>query len=135
MNALQRRREDYLRIRRAIGFKLEKGDRLRSQFVDYLERVGRRDDHRRARVAVGDAARPPQPGLPGQATARGARVRAVPADDRSEPPSCRPGLCCPSGTGRRRPTPYIYSDAEIAALMTRRGRLAAPTGAPRLCKH
>ena len=32
--------EEHLRIRRALGFKLDGHDRLLSAFIDYLERIG-----------------------------------------------------------------------------------------------
>ena len=32
--------EEYLRIRRALGFKLEDHDRSLSAFIDHLERIG-----------------------------------------------------------------------------------------------
>jgi len=40
MSSLRQATEDYLRIRRALGFKLEAAGRLLPQFLDYLESVG-----------------------------------------------------------------------------------------------
>jgi integrase/recombinase XerD len=40
MSSLRQAAEDYLRIRRALGFKLENPGRLLPQFLDYLESVG-----------------------------------------------------------------------------------------------
>ena len=40
MSALRQAAEDYLRIRRALGFKLENAGRLLPRFLDYLESVG-----------------------------------------------------------------------------------------------
>ena len=40
MTALRQAAEDYLRIRRALGFKMENAGRLLPQFLDYLESVG-----------------------------------------------------------------------------------------------
>lgn len=40
MSRLRQAAEEYLRIRRALGFKLETAGRLLPQFLDYLESVG-----------------------------------------------------------------------------------------------
>jgi integrase/recombinase XerD len=40
MSGLREAAEDYLRIRRSLGFKLETAGRLVPQFLDYLESVG-----------------------------------------------------------------------------------------------
>src|SRR6516225_9759927 len=40
MSALRQTAEDYLRIRRALGFKMENAGRLLPQFLEYLESVG-----------------------------------------------------------------------------------------------
>src|ERR1700750_2990211 len=40
MSSLRETAEDYLRIRRALGFKLETAGRLLPQFIDYLQSVG-----------------------------------------------------------------------------------------------
>ena len=37
MSTLRQTMEEYLRIRRALGFKLETAGRLLPQFLDYLE--------------------------------------------------------------------------------------------------
>jgi integrase/recombinase XerD len=37
---LRAKAEEYLRIRRALGFKLEGHARLLSAFIDHLERIG-----------------------------------------------------------------------------------------------
>ena len=40
MSFLDHAAEDYLRVRRALGFKLEMAGRLLPQFIDYLQSVG-----------------------------------------------------------------------------------------------
>jgi integrase/recombinase XerD len=40
MSALQAHVDDYLRLRRALGFKLEREERLLGQLGDYLETAG-----------------------------------------------------------------------------------------------
>jgi hypothetical protein len=42
MSALRGHVDDYLRVRRALGFKLERHGRLLPQLVAYLEAVGER---------------------------------------------------------------------------------------------
>ena len=107
--------DDYLPIRRQLGFKLKETGRLLEQFVE-LPRAGRRGArHHRARARVGDArcTRAPAPVAP--AARDGARVRAVPGDDRSRRPRFPPRICCRATLPRV--APYIYSPAEITALM------------------
>jgi hypothetical protein len=45
--------EEYLRVRRGLGFKLEDHDRLLSAFIDHLEVHLGIDTDRRGRAAVG----------------------------------------------------------------------------------
>jgi len=40
MSALSRHLEDYLRLRRALGFKLEREGQLLAQFVNYVDASG-----------------------------------------------------------------------------------------------
>ena len=44
MTPLRQALADYLRIRRALGYKLERAGKLLPQFVDYLEQIGRVSD-------------------------------------------------------------------------------------------
>jgi integrase len=116
--------EDYLRLRRALGFKLTSAGRLLGQFVDYLEEHGMNTvtmDHALAWAT-----------LPAGASAswRAIRMRAVrgfaaylhgidPSVEVLPAGLIRPGSC--------RATPYLYSDAEICSLIE-----AAATLQPRL---
>jgi hypothetical protein len=81
MSELRRHAEDYLRLRRSLGFKLILHGPLLAQFVDYLDAAGA-DAHHRA----GDLIRPVPPGCPahrlGTPAFHGARLRPLPAGDR-----------------------------------------------------
>ena len=56
MSALSGHVEDYLRLRRALGFKAERAGQLLPQLVAYLEEAGLSDDDQRAGDRVGAAA-------------------------------------------------------------------------------
>ena len=57
MSGLSGHVEDYLRLRRALGFKLERAGHLLPQLVAYLEAAGAADGHHRAGDRLGAAAR------------------------------------------------------------------------------
>jgi integrase/recombinase XerD len=117
---------DYLRIRRALGFKLDQAERLLAQFVAYLH------GHNAEVPTIEDALAWAR--LPTDATSRWwahrlSTVRGFAAylhalDTRVEVPP--PGLI---RRGPRRVTPYLYSQADITALIHAAGTLARPLGA------
>ncbi|MGB0092170.1 MAG: tyrosine-type recombinase/integrase [Solirubrobacteraceae bacterium] len=114
---------DYLRIRRRLGFKLKADERLLENFVAFLERAGA------VRVTTELAvmwARLPVDARPPRWRQRLGIVRGFARylstiDPSSEVPSkdLLPGRY-------QRVVPYIYSPAEIAALMTAAGALTPP---------
>ncbi len=104
---------DYLQVRRALGFKLERAEKLLGQFVAYLE------DRQAVTVTTEQALA--WATLPGGApwwhALRLSAVRGFAAwlhtlDDRTEIPP--PGLI---PAAQHRATPYLYSGAEVAALI------------------
>lgn len=116
--------EDYLRLRRALGFKLASSGRLLDRFVRYLE------DHGADTVTIDDAlawATLPAGASPIWRAMRMRSVRGFAAYLHSLDPSVavlptgliRPGAC--------RATPYLYSEPEIRSLIE-----AAATLQPRL---
>lgn len=126
MNALRRAGEDYLAIRRACGYALRQEGRMLASYLDHLDSVGA------TRVTIDSAL--------AWATAPAhadrswwarrlsvvrcfARYLATIDQDTEIPPASLLG-----GASRRR-TPYLYSPAEIAALMATAARLACPTRA------
>jgi len=114
MSSLRQALEDYLRIRRRLGFEMPQDGRLLEGFVEFLEQAGA------ARVTTELAlmwARMPAGVHPHRwrqrlGVARGFARYLATIDPASEVPSkdLLPGH-------RPRIAPYIYTDAEIAALI------------------
>jgi integrase/recombinase XerD len=82
MSGLQAHVDEYLRLRRVLGFKLREDERLLGQLVRYLEAAGARMVTSElavawARLPVGGASEPV-----GEATADRAGVLRLPANDR-----------------------------------------------------
>jgi integrase len=113
MRSLRAALEEYLAVRRALGYKLETAERLLSQFIEYLE------DRGGERITIEHAlAWSILPG--GKACWHAHRFQTVrrfarylhAADPQMEVPPA--GLV----TGRsQRAVPYLYTDGQIAALM------------------
>lgn len=121
MSTLHRALEDYLRVRRALGFTLEREGRLLPQFVADLEREGHA--YITTALALRWALVPPEISLR-WAAARLAMVRGFATylaahDPRTEVP---PHELLPPPS-RARPTPYLYTEDEIIALMRAAQRL------------
>lgn len=109
MNALRQALTDYLRVRRALGSKLDRAEKLLGQFITYLEQ------HNTDVITVEHAvAWATQPGGAGWwhalrlITVRQFALHLHNLDDRTQIPP--PGLLA---HGRHRATPYLYSAAEI----------------------
>lgn len=115
--------EDYLAIRRALGFKLDKDARVLASFVGYLDEIGASTVSTEAALAWATAA----PRRSAQAAARrltvirGFAKHLAGQDGRSEVP---PVEVLPRRV--RRSTPHLYSPAEIAALMAAARILTPP---------
>ena len=123
MTTLEQALADYLTIRRAMGYKLERAGRLLPRFVDYL--VERGADTVTTELALQWATTPPNASLNWHA-ARLSMVRGFAAylrtiDAKAELPS--PDWL---PRGPRRATPYLYSDADLAALIAAAGSLRTP---------
>ena len=119
MSPLRQALADYLQVRRALGFKLERAEKLLGQFVTYLE------DHQAGTVTTEHAlAWATQPGgapwwhALRLSVARGFAAWLHTLDDRAEVP---PAGLIPAASHRA--TPYLYSGAEIAALIRTAARL------------
>jgi len=116
---------DYLSVRRALGFKLDRAEKLLGQFISYLEE--------RQAVTVTtehalDWATSPG-GDPWWHVLRLSAIRPFATWLRTLDPAAEvppPGLI---RAGTHRATPYLYSGAEIAALMTAATRLPRPVSA------
>lgn len=123
MSTLHASLADYLSMRRSLGYKLYRPEKLLGQFVDYLETLGTQQ------VTVENAvtwARLPEGASAIWWAARLSVVRGFarylrtldPAHE-VPPPDVLPG-------GPQRATPYLYSKEDITALMAAADRLRIP---------
>lgn len=122
MSGLRAALEDYLSMRRALGYKLDRSGGVLDKFVTYLE--GRGIDHVTAEMALEWSIWTGAPS--GDAARRLSAIRLftrylVAFDDKSQVP---PGRILPHRLDRK--TPYIYSDEEVAALMAAARRTEEP---------
>jgi integrase len=123
MSPLRDALADYLRIRRALGYKLERAGKLLPQFVDYLEQIGAET------VTVERAlawATLPEGGRARWWAFRLSMVRGFAGYLHSLDPAHQvpPADLLPGRS--RRATPYLYSDEEIAALLAAAASLRFP---------
>ena len=126
MSGLRGALVDYLSVRRALGFKLAGAGLLLEQFVDFADAA--HTDTITTQLAVQWATLPSG----ASATWHAQRLSVVRCfarwvqafDPAIEVP---PVDLLPARTGRA--TPYLYSDAEVAALMAAAGRLRSPLAA------
>jgi integrase/recombinase XerD len=128
MSPLRDALADYLRIRRRLGFEMPQDGRLLEGFVEFCEQAGA--ERITTELALTWARTPvhAHPHSWGRrlGVVRGFARHVATIDPTSEVPSTDllPGH-------RPRLTPYIYTDAEIAALMAAAGELRPPLRAAR----
>lgn len=123
MSQLSNHVEDYLAMRRALGFKLQKESRLLRDLAAFAEAA----DVSTVTTDIAVAwAILPQNATPVWAAQRLSMVRGFARYLQAFDPAAQipPAGLLPART--RRVTPYIYSDAEIAALMTAARKLRNP---------
>ena len=124
MSALRRHLEDYLALRRGLGFKLGRPGQMLEGFAGYLEQAGAET------VTTGHAlawATGPAGADPAYWRARLAAIRPfarylAPLVPGTEVPP--PGLL--PGPSSRRAVPYLYSGAEVSALMAAAAAIRTP---------
>jgi integrase/recombinase XerD len=124
MSVLGKHLEDYLALRRSLGFKLGRPGQMLAGFVGYLEQAGART------VTTGHAlawATSPAGADPTYWRARLAAIRPfarylAPLVPGTEIPP--PGLL--PGPSSRRAVPYLYSAAEVTALMAAAAAIRTP---------
>ena len=123
MSHLSSHIEDYLAMRRALGFKLAKEGRLLRDFAAFAEAAGAGTVTTDLAVAWSVM---PQNASPVWAAQRLTMVRGFARYLQAVDPATQvpPVGVLPART--RRVTPYIYSDAEVAALMTAARMLRNP---------
>jgi integrase len=124
MSVLRKHLEDYLALRRSLGFKLGRPGQMLEGFVGYLEHAGAETvttGHALA-WATGPAGADPAYWRVRLAAVRPfARYLAPLVPGTQVPP---PGLL--PGPSSRRAVPYLYSGAEISALMTAAAAIRTP---------
>jgi integrase len=123
MSGLQAHVDDYLRLRRALGFKLKEDERVLGQFVGYLEAAGAETVS--SGLAIGWARLPvgvhPNHWARRLRIARGFAAYLQTIDPATEipPPDVFP-------TRRQRATPYLFSQQDICRLLGEARRLRHP---------
>ena len=123
MNTLRQALADYLAVRRVLGYKLARAEKLLAQFLDYIEDRG--EDHITIEAALAWATLPPgvRSGLGNRPTFRRSLLCGSSARDR---PRNRGAAGELAGGANRRATPYLYSEEDIAALITAAETLHTP---------
>jgi integrase len=114
MSTLSTHVEDYLRLRRALGFKLERAGLLLPQLVGYLEAAG-------ATTVTSDLAiawaRLPQQAQPNHLAQRLAVARGFARYLQTIDPATHVPPAGVFPTRRHRPTPYLWSAGDIGRLL------------------
>ncbi len=106
--------QDYIRLRRSLGFKLEEPGRLLPQFVAYLEAAGASTPT--AELAI-SWARLPKNVQPIHWAHRLGAVRGFASFLKTIEPSTEVPPPDVFGARQQRPVPYLWSGADIARLM------------------
>jgi integrase/recombinase XerD len=123
MSGLGAHVDDYLRLRRALGFKLKEDELVLGQLVGYLEAAGATTVT--SELAIGWARLPvgvhPNQWAKRLRIARGFAAYLQTIDPRTEipPPDVFP-------TRRQRATPYLFSEQDICQLLAAARRLRHP---------
>jgi integrase len=123
VSTLRQAAEDYLAMRRSLGYKLQTQGVLLLDFAGYLERAGAATVTTEAALAWATL---PASASPAWWKHRLSVVRGFAAHYQMLDPGCQVpprGLLPPAG---ERATPYLYSPDEIAALVHAAGTLARP---------
>jgi len=124
MTTLEQQAADYLRIRRALGFKLERAEKLLAQYLAYIDGLGQ------DRVTVENAldwARLPAAGATGNWWAqRLSVVRCFATYLHALDPAHEIPPADVLASRIRRAVPYLYTEQEIWALMAVTDRLHTP---------
>jgi integrase len=128
MSPLGQSLADYLRIRRALGFKLERAEKLLAQYLEHLDRRG--EEHVTVDNALGWATMPAA-GSGSWWAFRLSVVRGFATYLHALDPTHEVPPADVLARRQRRAIPYPYSDREIAALIAAtaalRGRLRQAT--------
>ena len=120
---------DYLRIRRALGYKLERAEKLLAQYLEISRRPRRRAGHDRERHRLGVFACRPGVGTGGHSGCRSCAASQATCTRSTQRTRSRQPICFPTGfTGRfHTSTPRRRSRALIAATGSLRSPLRRAT--------
>ena len=123
MSALRQRAEEYLKMRRSLGYKLLRQGPVLLDFIGYLEHAGASTVTTEAAVAW---ATQPAGAAPIWWKRRLTVVRGFARHLKTLDPACQvpPAALLPSPSDRV--TPYLFSQEEIAALIHAAGTLRRP---------
>jgi integrase len=129
MSTLRVALNDYLALRRSLGYKLERTGQVLTDFVDYAESTG--TEHIQTDIALSFALLASNPDSQWR-SARLGMVRSFARYLHGVDPSHEvpPTGLIPRGRGR--PAPYLYSQDEVTALMSASRRLRSPLQAATL---
>jgi integrase/recombinase XerD len=114
MSELSQHMRDYLRLRRALGFKLERAGRLLPQLVAYLEAAGAATVTSEFAIAW---ARLPQRAHPNHWAQRLAIARGFARYLRALDPATEVPPAGVFPTRRHRPTPFLWSQRDVCRLL------------------
>ncbi|HUP23209.1 MAG TPA: tyrosine-type recombinase/integrase [Thermoanaerobaculia bacterium] len=123
MSPLRQALVDYLAVRRALGYKLERAEKLLAQFLSYLEDLG--EERLRTEAALAWATLPTGAHRSWSSyrlsVVRGfaAHLRTIDPATEVPPTDLLPWRPC-------RATPYLYSDQDVAALISAAATLRTP---------
>lgn len=123
VNELRQRVDDYLGLRRGLGFKLRGHDRLLSDFVDYI--IDAKTPAVTAQMALAWATKPTNV-QPVRWKQRLSAVRGFACYLHALDPSVEVPATDLLAHRHHRPTPYLYSDTEIVDLLAAAGTLHPP---------
>jgi integrase len=123
MSALRQALADYLAVRRVLGYKLARPEKLLAQFLTHLEVRG--EDHLTIETALAWATLPAGADRSWMSTRLSvvrrfaAHLQGIDPATEVPPPDLLPGRAC-------RATPCLYSEEEVIALMTATAILRTP---------
>ena len=123
MSALAEYVQDYLQVRRALGFKLVGEGQLLAEFAAFAQAAGERTITTRAAL---EWARLPRSGSPNYLSRRLRAVRGFARYLRALDSACEVPPIELLPASKYRPIPYLYRDREIVALMAAAGGLGPP---------
>lgn len=123
MSALDTHAEEYLRLRRALGYKMERAGHLLPQLVAYLQAAGASTVTSELAIAW---ARTPQRARPNHWAQRLAVARGFAAYLQAIDPSTQVPPAGVFPARRHRPSPYLWSSDDVAGLLASAAALRPP---------